>query len=231
MGLAEDLKALQELREKGELPEAAYESARDAALRKYGAAPSGGFQFGRFVGKYLLVLVMVATVGFLALFVTHEYSGHPTPAARPAYAAQQPTAQPQQQQEQQPEPPPQAAPQPEPRAFPITNGALAIRAGSLSWYAFTVPPGVSGVSVVGHFTATGGIGNDIIVYVADTDGLENLKNGHATRVYYNSQKVTQSEISATLPNAAGTYYLILDNRFSLLTPKAVQVNATLNYMQ
>jgi len=32
MGLAEDLKALQELRDKGELSESAYAAARDAAI-------------------------------------------------------------------------------------------------------------------------------------------------------------------------------------------------------
>jgi hypothetical protein len=36
MGLAEDLKALQELREKGELSESAYGAARDAAIQKQG---------------------------------------------------------------------------------------------------------------------------------------------------------------------------------------------------
>src|SRR5260370_41279729 len=36
MGLAEDLKALQELRDKGELSESAYTAARDAAIGKQG---------------------------------------------------------------------------------------------------------------------------------------------------------------------------------------------------
>lgn len=35
MGLAEDVKALQELREKGELSESAYAAARDTALGKH----------------------------------------------------------------------------------------------------------------------------------------------------------------------------------------------------
>lgn len=38
MGLAEDLKALQELRDKGELSESAYAAARDAAIGKQGQA-------------------------------------------------------------------------------------------------------------------------------------------------------------------------------------------------
>lgn len=36
MGLAEDLKALQELRDKGEMSEPAYAAARDATVQKYG---------------------------------------------------------------------------------------------------------------------------------------------------------------------------------------------------
>jgi hypothetical protein len=39
MGLAEDLKALQELRDKGELSESAYAAARDAAVGKAGPQP------------------------------------------------------------------------------------------------------------------------------------------------------------------------------------------------
>jgi hypothetical protein len=39
MGLAEDLKALQELRDKGELSESAYTAARDAAVGKAGSQP------------------------------------------------------------------------------------------------------------------------------------------------------------------------------------------------
>jgi hypothetical protein len=48
---------------------------------------------------------------------------------------------------------------------------------------------------------------------------------------YNSGKITQGAIGATLPNTAGSYYLVFDNRYSLITPKAVQVNAVLRYTQ
>jgi hypothetical protein len=115
--------------------------------------------------------------------------------------------------------------------MPITNGALTVNASAYSWYTFIVPPGARTVSVVGHFTATGGTGNDIIVYVVDEDGFMNFKNGHPARTFYNSGKVTQASIGAVLPDSPAAYYLVFDNRFSLLTPKAVQVNAVLGYMQ
>jgi len=129
-----------------------------------------------------------------------------------------------------PEFPPQPPP-PQPHSLPIGTGALTVNASAYSWYEVPVPPRVSTVSITGHFTATGGTGNDIIVYILDGDGFVNFKNGHPASTFYNSGKVTTASISAVLPNAPTSYYLVLDNRFSLLTPKAVEMNATLNYMQ
>jgi len=125
----------------------------------------------------------------------------------------------------------QVIPLPQFHSVPVTNGALTVKASGYAWYTFTVPQGATTVSLLGHFTATGGSGNDIIVYVLDEDGFVNFKNGHPTRTFYNSGKVTQASIGTVLPNVPATYYLMFDNRFSLLTPKAVQVDATLNYMQ
>ena len=113
---------------------------------------------------------------------------------------------------------------------PLTNGAASVNAASYLWYTFTIPARASSVAINGHFTATGGTGNDIECYILDEDGFANFKNGHPAKTYYNSGKVTQAKIEAgNLP--AGTYYLILDNRFSLLTPKAVQIQATLSYRE
>jgi hypothetical protein len=108
---------------------------------------------------------------------------------------------------------------------------MVVGAHSYSWYPLVVPPGATGVTVTGRFTATGGMGNDIIVYVLDEDGFVNFRNGHPARTFYNSGRMTQSSISAVLPDAPGSYYLVFDNRFSLLTPKAIQLNATLGYTQ
>jgi hypothetical protein len=210
MGLAEDLKALQDLREKGEMTEADYTHARDAVIRKQQAAPSGAFRVGRLTG-FLLVPVLVALVVWYLATVFNRQNSY---APRQTGSA-----------------PPVLPLLPQPHYVPVTNGALTVNANSLAWYTFVVPPNASTVAINGHFTATGGMGNDIIAYITDEDGLANLKNGHEAHVYYNSQKVTQSAIAVGLPNAPGNYYLVFDNRFSLITPKAVQVNATLSYMR
>lgn len=120
---------------------------------------------------------------------------------------------------------------PQPHFVKLTNGAAAVNAASYLWYTFTVPPNANTVTVTGHFTATGGSGNDIECFILDEDGFVNFKNNHAANTYYNSGKVTTATIGATLPSIPGTYYLVFNNNFSLITPKAVQVDATLGYVQ
>ncbi|HEX7698682.1 MAG TPA: hypothetical protein VF394_14835 [Candidatus Acidoferrum sp.] len=112
----------------------------------------------------------------------------------------------------------------------IVNSAATVNAAAYAWYTFVVPPGANTIAVNGHFAATGGTGNDIECYVLDEDGFVNFKNGHPASTFFNSGKVTQSKIGAALASP-GTYYIMLDNRFSLITPKAVQIDATLSYVQ
>jgi hypothetical protein len=110
----------------------------------------------------------------------------------------------------------------------ITDTAITVRANAYVYYRFLVPPGATNISVDGHFTATGGMGNDVEVLILSEDSFVNFQNRHSARTYYYSGKVTQSSINAVLPRG-GNYYLIFNNNFSLLTPKAVQANATLHY--
>jgi hypothetical protein len=164
-------------------------------------------------------LVLILFLGLLVYVALHTYDGMSKSARSPAV-----------------EPPPRQIESPRPPAsrshsIPLTNGGVAVNAGSFAWYPFTVPAGVTAVTVNGHFTAAGGSGNDIQVYILDEDGFANFKNEHTARTFYNSGKVTQAAISAVLPNSPASYYLLFDNRFSPSASKAVQVNATLSYMQ
>jgi len=110
----------------------------------------------------------------------------------------------------------------------ITNTSFTIKNLTYSYFQFTVPADSTNVSVTGHFSATGGSGNDVEVYLLGADDFVNWQNGHEAKTFYNSGRLTQSTITAGLPGE-GSYYLIFDNRFSLISPKAVQANATLNY--
>ncbi len=107
--------------------------------------------------------------------------------------------------------------------------AFTVSAGGMSNYKFTVPPGASNVTMKGYFTASGGSGNDIQVIVVSEDEYINWQNGHPTKSFYNSGQVTQDSVNITLPSDPATYYVVFSNKFSLLTPKAVQASMDLNY--
>jgi hypothetical protein len=73
--------------------------------------------------------------------------------------------------------------------------------------------------VVGHFQAQGGSGNDVRVVITNEDGYQNLLNNHAFSYWYDSGKATAGTINVTL--GADKYYVVFDNRFSMISNKAV----------
>jgi hypothetical protein len=117
------------------------------------------------------------------------------------------------------------------RTMNIGTGALSVGALQYRYYTLVVPAGASNVKVQGHFTATGGTGNDIVVFLVNDESFTNWKNHHQSSAYYNSGKETVGDVAATLPDGGGNYYLIFDNRFSLLTAKAVEFTGTMTYYQ
>ena len=122
-------------------------------------------------------------------------------------------------------------PAPQLHTITVGSGALTVNASSYAYFTLTVPAGASTVRVQGHFSATGGSGNDIEVYLLSENQYTNWQNGHATPTFYNSGKVTVGDLNSILPNDVGTYYLVFNNRFSLLSPKAVEEHLTLTYYQ
>jgi hypothetical protein len=117
------------------------------------------------------------------------------------------------------------------RTQTLNNPALAVGANRYSYFKLDVPPGATGVQLQGNFTASGGSGNDVEVYVLPETDFVNWQNRHAAKTYYNSGKVTVGNLNLTLPPDAGSYYLVFDNRFSLLSQKSVRLNATLTYYE
>ncbi len=96
-------------------------------------------------------------------------------------------------------------------------------------YRFVIPPGARDATLQGRFTATGGAHNDIEVWVMNNDGFVNWQNKRSVTPIYNSGRVTQGTLNVSLPSATETYYLVFNNRFSFISPKAVQDNLTLQY--
>jgi len=117
------------------------------------------------------------------------------------------------------------------RTTTINNPALHINALSFTYFKLDVPSGATSVNLHGNFTASGGLTNDVEVFVLSADDYVNWQNRHAAKTFYNSGKVTVGTLNVNLPADAGTYYLVFNNRFSLLTQRTVLVDAALTYYQ
>lgn len=112
---------------------------------------------------------------------------------------------------------------------PVGESAFTVPARGAKQYQFVVPAGASAVSLEGHFAATGGPRNCIEVWVMNDDQFVNWVNHHPVQAMYNSQKVTQGTVQLSLPSDGGTYHVVFNNEFSVLTPKAVEAGLTLKY--
>lgn len=97
----------------------------------------------------------------------------------------------------------------------------------LSW-TVDVPATVRNYHVAGHYSVIGGSGNDIQAVIATEDEFQNWINGHQAHVLYSTpDRVTTGAIDLVLP--AGRYVLAFNNRFSLLTAKAVSAEIGATY--
>jgi zinc-ribbon domain len=117
------------------------------------------------------------------------------------------------------------------RTVTVKNPSLSIRPLNFAYFKLDVPAGATSVNIHGNFTASGGLTNDVEVFLLSADDFVNWQNGHAAKTLYNSGKVTVGTLNINLPADAGTYYLVFNNRFAILAQKTVLVDAALTYYQ
>jgi hypothetical protein len=182
------------------------------------AAPAAAARAPGRLGRlplFLTLLVIVALVGWYVDHTTQTRATSPaysSPSSNEVVRASQP-------------------PQPQLHTLNIGQGALSVAAMHYNFYTLPVPEGARSVKVQGHFQATGGSNNDIEVFLLNDEQFTNWKNRHAAPTYYNSGKITVGDVQAALPDGVGTYYLVFNNNFSLLTAKAVMFTGTMVYYQ
>jgi hypothetical protein len=118
---------------------------------------------------------------------------------------------------------------PVPFTTQIVKGDVTVPAGAYLDYQFTIPSDAqkNSVSLSLEFTAQGG-DNDIKVYVLDSIDFSYYQNGQNYTSLYQSGRITTAGFSMNIPTN-GTYYLVLDNKFSMTTPKNVNVQAAVSY--
>jgi hypothetical protein len=109
----------------------------------------------------------------------------------------------------------------------IVNETITVYADSIVYFQFTVPSHASDLQVSVNFSVSGGLENDIRVYIMDSINFVNWVNKRGASAYYISQQVTANITNILLPSN-GTYYLVFDNT-SWHSPKSVNTQVTLTY--
>ena len=123
------------------------------------------------------------------------------------------------------------------RTQTIVEAPISVKPQSFAYYEFTVPPGAVNVGVTGQFDSEGrpdkknnnANDNNIETYVLTDSAFVVWRNGYATGSRYESDRVAQGTINATLPGGSGIYYLVFNNRFSQRTEKTVHAAVLLHY--
>jgi hypothetical protein len=96
----------------------------------------------------------------------------------------------------------------------LVSGETRVDPAQYRYWTFTVGHAVVSPYVTGSFHASGGIGNDIQVVLAEKGEFENWANG-------------RMDVPITEP---GTYCLGLSNTFSLLSAKTISADIELQYL-
>ena len=107
----------------------------------------------------------------------------------------------------------------------LIAGTMQIDPLSFRYIPFSVDEGHQGV-VVGKFNAWGGQ-NDINVVVLAAQEMSDFQGHRAYNHYYNSGYISEGRLKIRLPT--GDYFLIFNNRRSILTPKAVEAYIELRH--
>jgi hypothetical protein len=112
----------------------------------------------------------------------------------------------------------------------IVSGPFTVPAGRHVDFRFNIDPAsMRNAHVVGHFLCTGGMGNDIVVVLAEEREFGKWIDGHVANVYYTTGgKVTTGSLDAQI-RQQGTYYLSFSNTFSALSAKAIAADIDLKY--
>jgi ribosomal protein L40E len=121
----------------------------------------------------------------------------------------------------------------------IVDNSFSVAAHNFRYYKFGLPQGSMHVSIVGQFSASSdtrngkGSGqnadNNVEVYVMSEAAFVAWQNGYNGMNVYESGRVSHGTLQAELPDGAGIYYLIFNNKFAPNTAKSVNADVLLRY--
>ena len=116
-----------------------------------------------------------------------------------------------------------------PQRQSLMDGYFEVDAASSKYWTFTVEQSMIQPRVIGHFSASGGFGNDIQVALGETDEIMNWMNHHPSRLLYTTPQQTAGSFEVPIPKS-GSYTLALYNGQSLFSKKTVSIKADVRYL-
>ncbi|AMU87192.1 hypothetical protein Dm11a5_1366 [Dehalococcoides mccartyi] len=115
------------------------------------------------------------------------------------------------------------------KCMSLADKTITVQANSYYRQQFSIFSVMQNTQVISSFYASGGAGNDIRLLILDSTAFVNWSNGHSVSSYYDSGKLTTLSFNLNLPT--GTYYLVLDNTFSIISSKQVKVQVGLEWQE
>jgi hypothetical protein len=109
-----------------------------------------------------------------------------------------------------------------PQVIAIASASdIDIDAGKIQAFDWVAPPARI-CHLTGHIEVTSGGNRDVQVFVTTADEYKNLINGHATKTYFGTEKMTVINLDVRL-TTPGPMVLAIGNTFSTFTGKRVQL--------
>lgn len=115
-----------------------------------------------------------------------------------------------------------------PQSQALADGYFEIGTLGSRYWTFKVEPSMMDAKVMGHFSATGGFGNDIQVALGETDEILNWINHHPARLLLTTPEQTAGSFDVPITRS-GSYSLALYNGKSLFG-KTVSMHVDLKYL-
>ena len=131
---------------------------------------------------------------------------------------------------------------------PVLDKSFSLPPRNFRYYKFSLPDGSTNVAVVGQFSSSvdksrssaadtdavekdkeDSTDNGVEVYVLSEAAFAVWQRGSGATTVYKSGRIPDGKVQADLPDGAGVYYLVFNNRFSATTAKSVNANFSLHY--
>jgi hypothetical protein len=101
---------------------------------------------------------------------------------------------------------------------------IDIEAGKIQHWNWTVDPQRANCHLTGRIEVVDGGNKDVQVFVMTQDDYTNMVNGHSSKVYFQSEKMTVVTLDLNT-SAAGPMVLAVSNGFSVLQKKRVHIQS------